>query len=109
MKIAALVLLLASETLTLSAAPPPANAIAITALSAHADRISGGDVLVRVVVPSRGARLRAALNGRDVTTAFKVENDAGGRAAIAGSGSYLALLTGLVEGPNMLRVSGGIA
>ena len=107
MKTSLLVLLTVLGILNLSAAPT-AGRIEITTLSARADLVSGGDVLVRIVVASRGARLRATLNGRDVTTAFKIESDAG-REALAGASSHLALLTGLVDGPNALRVSSGIA
>ena len=56
-------------------------------------------------MPARYVRWRAELNGRDVTTAFTLENADGSRETLPGAATYLGLLTGLVEGTNLLRVS----
>src|SRR5580765_5883185 len=103
MKTALLAVLLALETLSLSAARPQAGAkrIDITTVSTRADRVSGGDVLVRVGIPARPSNLRATLNGGDVTNAFREEIN-----GLAGV-TYLAVLTNLVDGQNTLRVSSG--
>ena len=52
------------------ASPPPA---VITTLSTSPDRVSGGDVAVRIDVPPSVALADVAvtLNGRDVTAAFR--------------------------------------
>jgi hypothetical protein len=48
--------------------------IAIRSLSTHADRVSGGDVLVEISLPRvpRKGDLIVSLNGRVVTDAFRV-------------------------------------
>lgn len=104
MKRALLALLVAAESLSLSAARPQAGAqrIDIAALSTRADRVSGGDVLVRIGMTSRPASLRATLNGREVTKNFSTGNN-----GLGGGVTYLAVLTGLVDGQNTLRVSSG--
>src|SRR5476649_806977 len=75
MKTASLALLLAFQTLSLSAARPQAGAkhIDIRTLSTRADRVSGGDVLVEIVAPGGTAKAvphDITLNGRDVSPAF---------------------------------------
>src|SRR3954447_19379250 len=72
-----------------AAAPAPAD---IRVLSNRADLISGGDALVQVT--PAGSKVTA--DGRDVTPQFAVRPD----------GRYLALLTGLRNGRNVV-VSGG--
>src|SRR3954471_11987101 len=72
-----------------AAAPARAD---IRVLSSRADLISGGDALVQVTP----AGAKVAVDGRDVTSQFAVRPD----------GRYLALLTGLRNGPNVV-VSGG--
>ena len=81
------------------AAGPAAAASApeVRVLSNRADLISGGDALVHVVP----AGARVDVDGRDVTKAFAVRPD----------GRYLALLTGLRNGPNVVtaHAPGGAA
>ena len=82
--------------------------VEIQTLSTRADLVSGGDVFVRVVIPARQPKLRATLNGRDVSGAFTVDHSTRGAAvAINGSEAYLAVLTKLVDGQNTLHVSAG--
>ena len=103
-----LALLLAVETLGLSASTPQTvNRIDITTLSTRADRVTGGDVLVRIVLPEPGLAVRATLNGRDVTSAFKLDHGYPAVAAPSGGESYRALLTALADGQNTLRVVSG--
>jgi hypothetical protein len=70
----------------------------ITTLSARNDVVSGGDVLVQVDVSSSIALgdVRVELNGSDVTSAFQ---------QVAGSHALTGLVTGLVEGDNVLAAS----
>src|SRR5437016_13601235 len=71
------------------------DALAIRSLSTHHDRVSGGDVLVEIVVPpGRGpAPVNATLNGRDVSSAFRPGST---------PGTYTGLVTGLAQGRNTL-------
>jgi hypothetical protein len=96
MKTVPLALLLALQTLSLSAARPQGSAIHldIRTLSTRADRVSGGDVLVGIAAPGPPA---VTLNGRNVSTAFH---------ATAGSGSFVGLVTNLAVGKNVLAVAG---
>ena len=88
MKIAALALLLALQTLSLFAARPRAGAkrIDIRTLSTRADRVSGGDVLIAIVAPGGTAEavphgiapgkitpgaVLVTLNGRDVSSRLR--------------------------------------
>src|SRR5438093_115642 len=71
----------------------------IRTLSTHADRVSGGDVLIEIAPPSASATSAAAnapytiaLNGRDVSAAFRRQN-----------GSLVGLVTGLASGRNELK------
>jgi hypothetical protein len=95
-KIAALVLLLAFETLSLSAARPQDGAprVAIRTLSTRADRVSGGDALIEIVAPGPPA---VVVNGRDVSAAFH---------AATGSGAFVGLVTNLAVGKNVIKVAG---
>jgi hypothetical protein len=85
----------------LVAAPVPALASrgepALDVLSSRADRVSGGDALVRVRV-SQGMRLKVLRNGEDVTTSFKP--DPGGE-------SFSGLVTGLIDGDNTIKALAG--
>jgi Tannase-like family of unknown function (DUF6351) len=100
--LAALLALHASTAgLTGSGQRPPAPGIEINVLSTRADRVSGGDVLIEIVAPGeRGSAMavpfEAALNGRDVSTAFH---------AASGSGSWVGLLTGLAVGRNTIKAT----
>jgi len=69
--------------------------VAIRTLSTHADRVSGGDVLVEIALPpgSRRPALTVTLNGRDATAAFRPDGP-----------SLVGLVSGLEQGRNLLRV-----
>ncbi len=66
-------------------------------LSNRADLVSGGDALVEVTAPAGTdvTALKIELGGTDVTSAFAVRAD----------GRYVGLVTGLAEGPNLLRAA----
>ncbi len=75
------------------ASPPP---LTITALSTAPDRVSGGDVLVRVAVPLSVplSDITVTLNDADVTGVFLPE----------GSGhALIGLVAGLQDGDNVIR------
>src|SRR6267378_3528146 len=75
--------------------------LGIRTLSNRADLISGGDAYVEIVLPDPRltARLRVQLNGRDVRDAF----------ALRANGRVLGVVTGLVNGENVLVASVGKA
>src|SRR5258705_2950554 len=66
------------------------------------DFVSGGDVLVSVVLPSgtQPSAVRLSLNGRDVTSALRPDTEVR---------SILALVRGLNDGSNTLVASAGKA
>ena len=76
---------------TARAKPVP---VSIAVLSNRADLIAGGDALVQV----RPAGARVTVNGRSVTKAFAVRPD----------GRYLALLTNLRNGANLVVARSGL-
>jgi hypothetical protein len=87
---------LAMETIGLAGAPQGgAGKIDVRTLSTRADRVTGGDVLVEIVMPGAGAP-SVALNRRDVSTAFHATT----------RGAAVGLVTGLTLGKNVLTVSG---
>jgi uncharacterized tannase-like protein DUF6351 len=96
--LAAIVALLALQTSGVAAAgaPPKTKKLDIQTLSARADRVTGGDVLVGIAAPAgaQPARPDVRLNGRDVSDAFRPQN-----------GAFVGLVTGLVDGRNELKVS----
>jgi Tannase-like family of unknown function (DUF6351) len=69
----------------------------ISVVSNRADLISGGDALVSVDLIANPRAIRVELNGNDITDAF----------AIRPNGRYEGLVTGLVEGKNIVRVRPG--
>ena len=71
----------------------------IRALSTRADRVTGGDVLVEISFPHANANhpLTVALNGRDVTSAFRPGT---------APRTLVGLVTGLSLGRNTLTVEG---
>src|SRR5712692_9566503 len=71
----------------------------IKTLSNRADLISGGDAYVEIVLPKRqsATALSVQLNGRDVRSAF----------AVRANGRVLGVVTGLVDGRNVLIASVG--
>lgn len=71
----------------------PAAAL-IKVLSNRADLISGDDALVEVVLPAGVTGTKVTLNGTDVSSQF----------AVRANGRYMALLTGLALGDNVLSV-----
>src|SRR5262245_30872994 len=77
------------------ATPPP---LVITTVSTGADRVSGGDVLVRVDVPAPVvlSNVHVSLNGVDVTGAFQPE---------VGRHALIGLVTGLPIGGSVLRAA----
>lgn len=76
--------------------PATADAgLQIRVLSGRADLVTGGDALVQVVAAGPGP-LRVELNGADVSDGFEPRPD----------GSVVALLTGLVDGPNDVTADG---
>lgn len=79
----------------LSAGHASAGIDGIDVLSNRADVISGGDalVVVRLGAGVDPAAVRVTLNGHDVTGMF----------AVRPNGQYAAVVTGLVEGGNLLR------
>lgn len=88
------------------AGPPGAGAAASDAggqlsletVSARADYVTGGDVLVRVAGLEADAPLRVLANGRDVSAAFTA--DPSGTSATG-------LVAGLAQGRNLLSASAG--
>jgi len=107
--LAAFVVLLAIQTSSGTAAQAGARAfqasgnkakkLDIQTLSTRADRVTGGDVLIAIAIPA-GAAASAAppgvrLNGRDVSSAFRVVNH-----------RFVGLVAGLIDGRNELKVSG---
>jgi len=76
------------------AAPP----LVITALSTAPDRVSGGDVLVRITAPPTAllSSVRVTLNDSDVTSAFVPE---------ATGHALIGLVTGLTNGKNVLEAA----
>src|SRR5688572_12647697 len=87
--------------LTGSAQSPTAD-LTLIAVSARPDMVSGGNVLVRLRTDAatRSQDVRIALNGVDVTSAFRP--DTGGR-------SLTGLVRGLLAGPNSLTAAAGRA
>src|SRR5712691_4681997 len=75
------------------------GSLRIKTLSNRADLISGGDAYVEIVLPKRqsATALRVLLNGQDVRSAF----------AVRANGRVLGLVTGLVDGDNVLVASVG--
>ena len=97
-----LICLGAAHLYTVQAQSRPASVATpfeIRVLSTRADRVSGGDVLVEVLVPPIEPRppLTVTVSGRNVSGAFH-PTDA--------PRSVLGLVTGLATGKNLLRVGG---
>ena len=85
------------------AAQQPTDAqLEIRTLSAKAELVSGGDVLVQIAGPASltADNVTVSLNGSDVTASFK---------PVADSGAVVGLLTGLQVGPNAVEASMGDA
>src|SRR5258705_10589150 len=68
------------------------RSLQIKTLSTHADRVSGGDVLVQITVPRQARHVIVSLNGRVVTSAFRE----------TAPGTLVGLVTGLALGDNRL-------
>jgi len=88
---------LASPACAASSQDDVSHAIRIKSLSSAPNLVSGGDVLVRVDLPteSHTSHIRVDLNGQDVTAMFRADPQTG---ALAG------LVTGLKVGNNTLTV-----
>lgn len=84
------------EDLVLPSAP---RTILVRTLSTRADRVSGDDVLAEIVPPpaeASGRPVAVTLNGRDISSAFRVRD----------GDVRIGLVTGLVRGQNQLVVRG---
>ena len=90
--------ILALALLTSATLASAANTLPITALSTAPDRVSGGDVLVRITAPPGIplADLQVTLNEADVTGVFRPDPSGQG---------WLGLVSGLAEGDNVLRAA----
>src|SRR3989442_844188 len=80
------------------AGPPAEKHLVITTLSTAPDRVSGGDVLVRIEVPSKVSLsdVQVALNGTDVTGVFLPDGT---------SDALVGLVTGLKDGDNVVTAA----
>ena len=76
------------------------GAVVLTALSTHPDLVTGGDVLLQVVVPPGTPRgdLRVLASGRDVTAAFKPAPE---------PDTFVGLVSGLSLGGNEVAAEVG--
>src|SRR5437868_9314643 len=94
--LALIALLLAPQTSGRAAAPKAAR-LDVHTLSTSADRVTGGDVLVAIVVPAgpQAPAPQVRLNRRDVSDAFRRQDR-----------SFIGLVTGLVDVRNESQVSG---
>ena len=95
--IASVLAALALSSGALAASNPAGGIGEITVLSNRADLVSGGDALVSVDLRANPRAVTVELNGRDITNAF----------AVRPNGRFEGLVTGLVEGENVLRVRPG--
>src|SRR3954451_6540351 len=87
--------LVAGALAGVSSAGTPGD-VRIATLSTRADLVSGQDVLIRLTTPGANpATARVALNGRDVTKAFRAHSN----------GRGIGLLTGLRVGRNVVRAT----
>src|SRR5262245_8209883 len=91
----ALALAAAALPIVVIALQPSARGIEIRTLSTRPDRVSGGDVLMEIVVPADGAPA-VALNGREISSSFHA----------AGARRFAGLLSGLTNGRNTVKVAG---
>jgi hypothetical protein len=84
---------------TLADTPASNSRFGVRTLSTHADRVSGGDVLVEVSYPNANSKfpLVITLNGRDVSSSFRPG---------AAPNTLTGLVTGLALGKNTLTVEG---
>lgn len=96
-KTSSAVLLLCCAAVTRPAASGERQLLEIRTLSNRADLVSGGDVLVEIVLPRRTgpAAVQIELNGRDIRHEFAIRAD----------GRFLALLKNLSVGKNKLVAS----
>ncbi len=83
-----------------SSLPSVQSGISVETVSNRADLVSGGDVLVRVILPAGAdaAQARLMLNGASVPAALRPAADGKG---------YLALVSGLASGRNTLGLASG--
>src|SRR5690349_17924789 len=81
----------------LHAVQPRASPKAVIAISATADMVSGGELLVRVTGVQSARDVKVALNGRDVLIAFRPE----------GGNALVGLISALINGVNTVTVTEG--
>lgn len=84
---------------TPSAQPAGPPRVLLKPLSTHADRVSGGNVLLEITTPQAVGTPKAItvlLNGRDISSMFRVTS----------GGAHLGVATGLSLGKNTVQVQG---
>ncbi|RYX90102.1 MAG: hypothetical protein EOO28_30655 [Comamonadaceae bacterium] len=87
-----------SDDAAAPAAPgAPGPLLAISTINNRADLVSGGDAMVDIALPAgvSAATLKVDVDGRDVSSAFAVRAD----------GRVTGLVTGLIEGANVLSAT----
>ena len=90
----------------LAATAGASSDLRISTLSTLPDKVTGGDVLVRLdVPPGLASRIKVTVNGADVTRAFARLPVSRG-APDAGPGTLVGLVSGLNAGANTLTVTG---
>ena len=75
------------------------SALTVTSVSARADMVSGGDVLVRITGSAPLRNVKVTVDGRDVTAVFKPD----------GSSAFVGLVEGLAGGANTITATAGRA
>jgi hypothetical protein len=97
---AAAVLAVGLATLLTRTAAAGGGELVLTAVSADPALVTGGDVLLRTVVPEGMPRgdLRVSVNGRDVTGVFRPTTE---------PDVYLGVVSGLAEGDNSVLAEAG--
>src|SRR5207249_5134210 len=84
---------------TVASGNPPPRDVGIKTLSAQADLVSGGDVLVQITLKheNRNHPVTITLNGHDISGVFRPGDE---------PNTLVGLVTGLAVGKNALRVQG---
>jgi len=97
---AALILVFLSAFARISMAADGSKSLSVAVLSSRPDMVSGGDALLEIRLPpsARSQKLAVALNGRDVSEAFR---------ANAARASFVGLVDGLRNGRNTVVAKAG--